>query len=102
MKKISNEVHLKLESILNEISDILYNKMNINIHFEDLDRSINIVKQKNTKHYISINKKIANLTRVLYDTGLLYKVREDEYEELINKLIEIDSLLIFIKNNTVV
>lgn len=84
---------LELEIELKEIADLLYNKLNITSSFEDIDKSIKILEQKNENQYSSIVKKMKNFTRIAYETGILYNVNDNLYNVFVNKLKKIDEIL---------
>ena len=58
-----------IETLLNEILILIKSEMGDN-HFEDLDKAIKIVSQKNYSQINSIDKKIKNLSMLLYNQNL--------------------------------
>jgi hypothetical protein len=80
----SSEIALRY--ILKEISNILHNQMGINSNFEDLEKSIKIIEQRNINQYPSIIKKMDNLARILYEIGTFHNTNEDIYMKFVDNL----------------
>ncbi len=84
---------LQLESALKEITDFLRNKIGISEIFEDIDKSLKIIALKNRNYYPSIEKKIRNFTRILYETGIFRSLSENDYIIFINKINNVHRLI---------
>ncbi|MBV7441290.1 hypothetical protein KRX57_07640 [Weeksellaceae bacterium TAE3-ERU29] len=89
---------LELENELKEIKYLLNNKLEIESSFEDIDKSIMILAQKNESQYSSILKKINNFSRMLYETGLLNNIDDEVYNTLLCKLNKVDEILTLLKD----
>jgi hypothetical protein len=61
--------HFQIETLLNEILVLIKSEIGDN-PFEDLDTAIKIISQKNYKQLTSIDKKIRNLSMLLYNRNL--------------------------------
>lgn len=91
---------LELENELKEIKELLINKLGIESSFEDIDKSIIILAQRNESQYSSILKKINNFNRMLYETGLLNNISDEVYNTLVCKLNRVDEILTLLKNKS--
>lgn len=63
------EKYFQIETFLNEILVLIILEMGSN-PFEDLDKAIKIVSQKNYSQITSLDKKIKNLSMLLYNRNL--------------------------------
>ena len=91
---------LELKNELKEIKDLLNNKPGIESSFEDIDKSIIILTQRNESQYSSILKKMHNFNRMLYETGLLNNISDEVYNTLVCKLNRVDEILTLLKNKS--
>jgi hypothetical protein len=79
---------IRIEVLLNEIRDLISSEIGNN-PYEDLDKAIKIISQKNLNQFSSINNKLKNLSMMLYNRNLdcckLIFEKLDEIHSLINK-----------------
>lgn len=82
----------ELENILYELRDIVYNKL-FQKNFVDLEKSIEIAKQKNINQLYIIDVKIQNFVRLLYETGILRNVDKEICDTIMSYVDRINFLL---------
>ncbi|GIM52116.1 hypothetical protein ACI76O_11220 [Capnocytophaga cynodegmi] len=82
----------ELENTLYELRDIMYNKL-FQKDFVDLEKSIEIVKQKHINQLYMIDVKIQNFVRLLYETGILRDIDNEVYDIIIRHIDKINYLL---------
>ncbi|MGB4774262.1 MAG: hypothetical protein WBP45_03750 [Daejeonella sp.] len=85
MKDFESNI-LSLEDELKDIAEILYDKVNVVSRFEDLDKSIKILEQRNFRQLPSVLKKMKNFAMILYMSGILYN--QLEISDKINKKLD--------------
>lgn len=61
--------HIQLETLLNEVKELISNELGVN-PFEDLEKTIKIVSQKNYNQSQQIRNKLKNLSMILYNRNL--------------------------------
>lgn len=61
--------HIQLETLLNEVKSLISNELGVN-PFEDLEKTIKIVSQKNYNQSHLIRNKLKNLSMILYNRNL--------------------------------
>ena len=61
--------HIQLETLLNEVKSLISNELGVN-PFEDLEKTIKIVSQKNYNQSQQIRNKLKNLSMILYNRNL--------------------------------
>ncbi len=74
----------ELELKLKAIKEILDPK-NADL-FEDINKAIRILEHRNANHYKSIDIKLCNFTRIIYETGILRDLDEEEHSKLTDLL----------------
>ncbi|MFJ1430515.1 hypothetical protein ACILE2_06875 [Capnocytophaga canimorsus] len=82
----------ELENTLYELRDIMYNK-SFQKDFVDLEKSIEIVKQKHINQLYIVDVKIQNFVRLLYETGILRDIDNEVYDIIIRHIDRINYLL---------
>ena len=82
----------ELENTLYELRDIMYNKL-FQKDFVDLEKSIEIVKQKHINQLYIVDVKIQNFVRLLYETGILRDIDNEVYDIIIRHIDRINYLL---------
>lgn len=80
--------YVQIESLLKEIRNNIIHEIGYN-PYEDLDKLMKVASQKNYNHFSSINKKLKNLSMMLYNrnldcSDLIFK-KLDELYSLINE-----------------
>jgi hypothetical protein len=83
----------KLKFLLTDVQNILQKNLQIRQDFDDLNKSIKIVEQRNVNQYSKIEKEIENFTRILFETGVLYNLDEETYKRFMNNLNQINNIL---------
>jgi Na+/phosphate symporter len=78
--------YIQVEILLNEVKDMISNEIGNN-PYEDLEKMIKIVSQKNYNHIPAIRNKLKNLSMMLYNRHL------DCSEFIFEKLDEVYSLV---------
>ncbi|MFK8377600.1 hypothetical protein [Capnocytophaga canimorsus] len=82
----------ELENTLYELRDIMYNK-SFQKDFVDLEKSIEIVKQKHINQLYIVDVKIQNFVRLLYETGILRDIDNEVYDIIIRHIGRINYLI---------
>ncbi|CEN39704.1 hypothetical protein [Capnocytophaga cynodegmi] len=82
----------ELENTPYELRDIMYNKL-FQKDFVDLEKSIEIVKQKHINQLYIVDVKIQNFVRLLYETGILRDIDNEVYDIIIRHIDRINYLL---------
>ncbi|CEN37551.1 hypothetical protein [Capnocytophaga cynodegmi] len=82
----------ELENTLYELRDIMYNKL-FQKDFVDLEKSIEIVKQKHINQLYIVDIKIQNFVRLLYETGILRDIDNEVYDIIIRHIGRINYLI---------
>ncbi len=80
------ELELKLK-VIKEILDL--KKADL---FEDIEKAIQILEHRNTNHYKAIDIKLCNFTRIIYETGILRDLDEEEHSKLTDLLNQANTI----------
>lgn len=85
------EKYIQIEFLLQEIKEILTKEIGYN-PYDDLEKSIKIISNKNYNHLISLNKTLKNITILLYNRNLnctlLVLKKIDKVHEIISEITQ--------------
>ncbi len=77
--------------------ELLRLKKLLNANYEDIDKSLTIIRSDNKNHYPSTEKKLKNLYMKIYNDGILHN--NDNYDVINSVLERIDNLFKTRKSN---